>query len=92
MFISFFFFHNKYPRTNIGATTNNNSSSQNYKLITLQEFQKEVTDDEKKKSAAKEVDKVRKEILKIKIKIDEKITEITGLKEELIELEKTTTA
>ncbi|MHA2074286.1 MAG: hypothetical protein ACW97X_06685 [Candidatus Hodarchaeales archaeon] len=65
--------------------------SQNYKLITLEEYQKEVTDDEKKKAVAKEVDKVRKEILKIKENIDKKITEISGLKEELIELEEITT-
>lgn len=61
--------------------------SQNYKMITLQEFQKEVSDDEKKKEVAKEVDKVKKEILKIKEKIDEKIIELTGLKKEMIELE-----
>ncbi len=62
--------------------------SQNYKMITLQEYQKEVTDDEKKKAVAKEVDKVKTEILKIKIKIDKKINEVTGLKEETIELKK----
>jgi len=61
--------------------------SRNYKMITLQEFQKEVSDDEKKKTVAKEVDKVKKEILKIKEKIDEKIIELTGLKKEMIELE-----
>ena len=61
--------------------------SQNYKMITLQEYQKEVTDDEKKKAVAKEVNKVNTEILKIKVNIDKKIIEVTGLKEEMIELE-----
>lgn len=61
--------------------------SQNYKMITLQEYQKEVSNDEKKKTVAKEVDKVNNEILKIKEKIDKKIIELTGLKKEMIELE-----
>ena len=61
--------------------------SQNYKMITLQEYQKEVSNDEKKKTVAKEVNKVNNEILKIKEKIDKKIIEVTGLKEEIIELE-----
>jgi len=60
--------------------------SQNYKMITLQEYQKEVSNDEKKKTVAKEVDKVNNEILKIKEKIDKKIIELTGLKKEMIEL------
>lgn len=61
--------------------------SQNYKMITLQEYQKEVSNDEKKKTVAKEVNKVNNEILKIKEKIDKKIIELTGLKKEMIELE-----
>ncbi len=57
--------------------------SQQYKLITLQEFQDEVEDEEKKKEVSKEVEKVNREIRRIKEEIDKKILEIKGLNKEL---------
>ncbi|UCG03893.1 MAG: hypothetical protein JSW11_07885 [Candidatus Heimdallarchaeota archaeon] len=57
--------------------------SQQYKLITLQDYRNETIEEEKKKEISKEIDKVEKEILRVKEKIDKKITEINDLKEEL---------
>ncbi len=57
--------------------------SQQYKLITLQEYQIETTDEEKKKEISKEIEKVNREIKKVKEEIDKKIEEINDLKEEL---------
>lgn len=57
--------------------------SQQYKLITLQEYQIESTDDEKKKEISKEIEKVNREIKRVKEEIDKKIVEINDLKEEL---------
>ena len=57
--------------------------SQQYKLITLEEYQNETMDEDKKKGISKEIDKVNKEILRIKEIIDKKIAEINELKENL---------
>ena len=57
--------------------------SQQYKLITLQEFQNEVEDEEKKKKISKEVEKVNREISRIKEEIDKKLAEIANLKGEI---------
>lgn len=61
--------------------------SQQYKLMTLKEYQKELTDEEKKKEVSKEVEKVKREIRRIKEEIDKKILEIKGLNKELEEEE-----
>ena len=57
--------------------------SQQYKLITLQEYQNEIIDEEKKKEVSKEIDKVKIKIMKVKEEIDKKITEINSLKEDM---------
>jgi predicted regulator of Ras-like GTPase activity (Roadblock/LC7/MglB family) len=57
--------------------------SQQYKLITLREYQNEIVEEEKKKEVSKEIEKVNKEILIIKGEIDKKITEISSLKDEI---------
>ncbi|MFX0124747.1 MAG: hypothetical protein ACFFAE_14045, partial [Candidatus Hodarchaeota archaeon] len=57
--------------------------SQKYKLITLREYQIEIQDEEKKKEVSKEIDKVNREIMRIKEEIDKKIIEINSLKEDL---------
>ena len=61
--------------------------SQQYKLITLQEYRIEITDEGKKKEVSKEIDKVNKEIMRIKEEIDKKITEVNSLKEDLASVE-----
>ncbi len=55
--------------------------SQQYKLITLQEYEKETTDEEKKTS--KEIDQVNKKNTLIKEEIDKKMIEIKGIKDEI---------
>jgi len=57
--------------------------SQQYKLITLKEYEKETTDEEKKKKTSKEIEQVNKEIILIKEEIDKKMIEIKGLKVEI---------
>jgi predicted regulator of Ras-like GTPase activity (Roadblock/LC7/MglB family) len=57
--------------------------SQQYKLITLQEYLKEITEEEKKKQISKEIELVNREIMRIKEEIDKKIDEIDDIKEEL---------
>ncbi len=57
--------------------------SKHYKCLTLESLLDEVTDEEKKKEVSKEVEKVNREIMKIKEDIDKKIAEIAGLKEEI---------
>lgn len=57
--------------------------SQQYKLITLQEYQTETPDEGKKKEVSKEIDKVNREIMRIKEEIDKKLTEINDLKEDI---------
>ncbi|MFX1517698.1 MAG: hypothetical protein ACFFC6_15450 [Promethearchaeota archaeon] len=61
--------------------------SQQYKLITLQEYQNETIDEEKKKEISKEIDKVNKDIMKVKEEIDKKISEINSLKENIVSFE-----
>ncbi|MFX1282763.1 MAG: hypothetical protein ACFFB5_03875 [Promethearchaeota archaeon] len=63
--------------------------SQQYKLFTLEEFQTETEDEEKKKEVTKEIEKVSRDVLRVKEAIDKKIDEITNLKGE-IEREKAT--
>lgn len=57
--------------------------SQQYKLITLQEYEKETTDEEKRKKTSKEIEQVNKEIILIKEEIDKKMIEIKGIREEI---------
>lgn len=68
--------------------------SDQYKLITLQEFQEEITEGEeeekKKKETSKDIEKVKKHIMQIKQEIDKKMAEITSLREE-VEHEKSST-
>ncbi|MFX0205325.1 MAG: hypothetical protein ACFFDT_05020 [Candidatus Hodarchaeota archaeon] len=61
--------------------------SQQYKLITLQEYQNETIDEDKKKEISKEIVKVNKEMLRVKEKIDKKIAEVNELKENLKQIE-----
>ncbi len=57
--------------------------SKHYKCLTLESLLDEVTDEEKKKEVSKEVEKVNREIMRIKEDIDKKIVEIASLKEEI---------
>ncbi|MFW9904675.1 MAG: hypothetical protein ACFFFH_10105 [Candidatus Thorarchaeota archaeon] len=61
--------------------------SQQYKLITLQEYQNEAIHEDKRQEVSKEIDKVKKEIMRIKGEIDKKITEINSLKVEITSLD-----
>ncbi len=64
--------------------------SQQYKLFTLEEFQIETHDEEKKKEVAKEIEKANREVIRVKEAIDKKMVEIANLKKD-IEREKAST-
>ncbi len=64
--------------------------SQQYKLFTLEEFQIETHDEEKKKEVTKEIEKANREVIRVKEAIDKKMDEIANLKKD-VEREKAST-